>query len=158
MLEIFLNILTSTPLYAWAIFCYLLLVGFKATKNRIVYLPKLLVIPLVLLGLKYQILFSEEIWLYLGFVLMGFLIGLIMTTKSFIKILKDSKSIELPGSYSVMVILLLFFTVKYIFGYLNATDFDLYTKYLFVETSISGLISGYFLGKLAYYLYRYVNC
>ena len=85
-------------------------------RNRIVYLPKFFIIPAVLIGLKYKVFFSENNMIYIGFMLLGLSVGFIIAQKTVIKILREVKSIELPGNYSTIIILITFFLIKYIFG------------------------------------------
>jgi hypothetical protein len=158
LFEFVIKAIIGTPIWVWVIFIYLLLVGLKATRNRIIYLPKLYIIPIILIGLKYQTFFSGNyfsIALYASFLCIGIGTGILSALKAPIKIFKDLKSIELPGNYSTLIILLLFFFVKYIFGYLQATNTILANQYAFLELSIEGAFSGYFGGKTLYYTYRF---
>ncbi len=47
-----ISIIIGTPVYVWAILIYLVFVGIKAINTRIVYLPKVFIIPLVLMAVK----------------------------------------------------------------------------------------------------------
>ncbi len=149
-----MNIIISTPLYVWGVLAYLLFVGIKAMHDHIVYLPKLLIIPAVLMGLKYKIFFSENNTAYLSSMFLGCLVGFIIAKKAVIKILRELKSIELSGNYSTITIVMTFFLIKYIFGYFEATNFELIAPYLYIENSISGLLTGYYLGRSSCYIYR----
>lgn len=60
--------------------------------------------------------------------------------------------LKLPGTYWTLIVLMSFFVVKYIFGYINAIQTDIYQELQVFEVSISGLFSGYFLGKAINYL------
>ena len=60
--------------------------------------------------------------------------------------------LKLPGTYWTLVVLMSFFTMKYIFGYISATQTALYQELQVFEVSMSGLFSGYFLGKAINYL------
>jgi hypothetical protein len=150
-----IKIIATTPLYVWAILAYLLFVGIKAMRNHIVYLPKFFIIPAVLIGLKYKVFFSENNIIYIGFMLLGLSVGFITAQKTVIKIFRELKSIELPGNYSTIIILITFFLIKYIFGYLEATNRELVNLYLYIENSISGILAGYFLGRSVCYVYRF---
>jgi hypothetical protein len=146
------KIAIDTPTWVWGVLAYLLVVGIKAMRDRIVYLPKLFIMPIILMGLKYKALISV---IYMGFMLIGVFIGVIIGRRTDVKICKDLKSIELPGSYFTLILLLLFFSIKYVFGYLEATQFEIVEQYGFIEISISGILSGYFLGRSIFYVYRY---
>lgn len=93
--------------------------------------------------------------IYIGFMLLGLSVGFITAQKTVIKIFRELKSIELPGNYSTIVILTTFFLIKYLFGYLEATNSELINPYLYIENSISGMLVGYFLGRSVCYIYRF---
>lgn len=158
LFEFIIKAITGTPIWVWAVFIYLLLVGLKATHNRTIYLPKLYIIPVILIGLKYQTFISGNyfyIMLYLLFLCIGIGTGILSVFRAPTKIFKDLKSIELPGNYSTLIILLLFFLIKYTFGYLQVTNPTIANQYALLELSIEGAFSGYFLGKTLYYTYRF---
>jgi hypothetical protein len=60
-----------------------------------------------------------------------------------------------PGNYTDLIILLLFFSVKYVFGYLAAVQPVQYNSILLWEVLVSSLLTGYFFGRTLNYLYRY---
>jgi len=150
-----LDIISGTPLEVWVLFCYIIFVGLKATQKQIIFIPKLFIIPFILIGVM---IFSERNFsaaLYILSLGVGTGIGALSSYDTPIKILKDIKSIEVPGTYLRLIILLLFFCIKYSFGYIEAINSKLTLKYLFLETIAIGLISGYFLGIAACYSYRF---
>ena len=60
-----------------------------------------------------------------------------------IKIIKNKGSIEVPGNYETLVMLLLFFTIKYYFGYLKSTNPTLFFRYFAIESTINKLFFSY---------------
>ncbi len=158
--EFIRNAITGTPFWVWGIFAYLLFVGIKSRHDHVVYLPKLFIVPAVLLGLKYKVFMtgnSTDVLVYIASMIVGIGIGFFIASKIPIKVLKDLKSIELPGTYSTFVILLSFFFIKYIFGYLKGTNPDLAAEYFVFDILFSALFSGYFLGRAISYLYRFLK-
>ena len=153
----FLHIIEGTPLYVWVILVYLLFVGIKSLNTRIIYLPKLFIIPLVLLTIKYKTFLSSDAITFFLAIILGAIWSFFIHKNDTIKIVKDSLSVELPGNHSTLIILISFFLVKYYFGYLNSTDHDLALKYSFIENVISGLFSGYFIGRAIQYTYKYLK-
>lgn len=156
MKELF-SILRGTPVWVWLVLAELLYVGIKATRSRIVYIPTLFVIPVLLLGLKYKALFSQETGILLGALLLSAVISFIAHRNARIEVIKESWSVRLPGSYSTLIILLSFFAVKYYFGYLGSVAPDIAARYSLVETAISGLFSGFFWGRSISYLARFLR-
>lgn len=143
----------ETPTWVWIVFVYLLITGIKNMKTRVVYMPQLLILPLVLVGITLYASVSIVAWItYAAF--------LGITTYLFYKfpigqrfeVAERKLRIKLHGTYSVLVILMSFFAVKYFYGYLAANNNDLFQKLDIYEIIISGIFSGYFLGKaLSYY-------
>jgi hypothetical protein len=152
-----LQIVKGTPLYVWAILIYLLFVGIKSTKTRIVYLPNLFIIPFVLLAIKYKTFLSMDAVGFCLVIMLAAIGSFFVQAGNKLKIIKNAQSIEVPGSYTTLLILLSFFIVKYYFGYLKSIDPNLNLNYSYIENTISGLFSGYFIGRALCYTYKYLK-
>jgi hypothetical protein len=144
----------NTPSWVWVIFIYLVYVGLKATKDRVIYLPKMLIVPIVLILLQSETLLSCSLS-YLTFFSVGFVVGFFFLSRAPLEFLQNTKSVKVPGSYASLLIFLAFFLVKYSFGYLQATNPALATEYMLFEVATTALFSGYFLGRAACCLYRF---
>lgn len=153
----FVHIIKGTPLYVWAILCYLLFVGIKSIKTRVIYLPKLFILPLILLAIKYKTLLSDDALVFCLVIIGGSIASFFTNTGNTIKVIKKEWSIEVSGGYGTLIVLLSFFLVKYYFGYLKSTDPDLFFKYSIIESIISGLFSGYFIGRALAFTYQYLK-
>lgn len=153
----FVHIIKGTPLYVWAILCYLLFVGIKSIKTRVIYLPKLFIIPLTWLAINYKTLLSDNALIFCLVIMGGSIASFFINKGNTIKIIKKECSIEVPGGYGTLIVLLSFFLVKYYFGYLKSTDPDLFLKYSIIEIIISGLFSGYFIGRPLAFTYQYLK-
>lgn len=148
------KILSSTPLWVWAVLAYLFFVGVKATRKRWVYIPKMFIVPLVLVGIKYKTFLLADVWAWSAYGIclgLGLLLGYRMTKLQDSELSKEGKSICLPGSYQLLCILLLFFCVKYYFGYMRAVDYAHWLVMLPIEMGVGGLFSGYLFGKALRY-------
>ena len=149
------KIIYSTPSWVWIVLGYLIFIGIRATKPRLVYIPKLFIIPVVLSGLKYKIFMDGTLFVWMGYFICLFLSSFLSfkySSTQKIKIIKGSMYLKLPGTYWTLVVLMSFFTMKYIFGYISAIQTALYQELQVFEVSMSGLFSGYFLGKAINYL------
>lgn len=149
------EIIIGAPYWVWGVLVYLLIVGVKASKTDIVSLPKLFILPLVLMALKYESFIEGHAVSYLTSIIIGIAVGLSLTYKADVKIFREKFSVEIPGTYSTLIILLSFFLVQYIFGYLESEMSELAYKYAFIELGLNGLFSGYFLGRSLGYLYKF---
>lgn len=146
-----LEILFKIPLWAWLIFAYLMMVGIKATKNRVVYVPQSLVIPV---ALNYKLFMLGDLKLYLIILTVGSIIGFIAARKLVIKVLKDSLSVVVAGEYTSMIILIVFFLIKCGLGYARAEHLNLAFDLALIDLMVSSLFSGYFLGRSLQYFYQ----
>ncbi len=148
-------IIKGTPIWVWGVFIYLLFVGIKAIETRIIYLPKLFIVPVILLGLKYQSLVSEISLVFIAVFLISLSLSFIAHRYAKIEIIKSAKSVQLPGSYSTLLILISFFAVKYTFGYLNSVMPEISMKHSIIDLVTSGIFSGYVWGRSLRYAYKY---
>lgn len=155
MMELIWSILTHTPWWVWLILVWVLYVGIRSLKDRIVSWPMLMAVPAIIMGLKLKTFFGGNLWLTLGSLAIGVLLGGRHALQTSIKVFKATKSIGIPGSYSTLIAAGLFFVLKYVFGYLESSGSNLAIEYAAAETLGSGTISGYLLGKAGTLLYRY---
>lgn len=148
-----LEIILGTPIWVWGVFVYILFVGVRATRERVVFIPKFLVIPVILTGLKYQsiIISLNSFLIYLVCLGTGVLIGYSLTKTQNILPAAGKYSAKVPGSYLTLVVLLCFFSVKYIFGYLEATAPELALQYILYSAAAGGLLPGILLGRTICY-------
>jgi hypothetical protein len=133
---------------------YILYVGIQALNERIVSIPKLFIIPIVLIALRYKVILTDSAILCVLSICIGTGLGFWITSKNAGLILKDINSVKLLGSYITLVLLVSFFALKYAFGYLSATHNPIAVEYADIEVLMSSLLTGYFLGRGFYYLYR----
>jgi hypothetical protein len=88
----------------------------------------------------------------------GVAAGWVMVGSTQIRADKHKGLTRLPGSWSVLVLILAIFAVKYTFGFLYATEPALaqHSGFYLSDIAASGLITGAFIRKLARYaaLYR----
>jgi len=148
-------IIIGTPIWVWGILIYLIFVGIKAINTRIVYLPKIFIIPLVLMAVKYKTFLSNDVLMFISIIITGSIFSFWIHRYTKVNILKEKLSVEIPGNYTTLIILLAFFSVKYFFGYLNDAMPAVAVKYKDIELLTSGLFSGYFLGRAMRYFYQF---
>jgi hypothetical protein len=156
-MQILVDAITSTPLWVWILFGFLVWRGIDASHPGTTKLWRLAIIPglLTVWGLHSLVtqfpLGPASILTYLLSMVSGVAGGWIMVGKTSIRADKQKGLIRLPGSWTVLVLVLAIFAVKYAFGYLYATDPALaqHPGFYLSDIGASGLITGAFLGKLA---------
>jgi len=150
LLKIVLGIIKGTLWYVWAILGYILYIGIKSTQTRTIWIPKLFIIPIIFLGLKVNSFLNADLITrinYLFCLIAGCIIGYLFIATRIIEVNKKDTHIKLSGSYQTLILLILFFWIKYLFGFLKSTKPEIVENYLVLEHLISLLVSGYFLGS-----------
>lgn len=151
-------IFVGAPLWVWGTLAYLVFIGIKTTKIRTLHPIRLFIMPIIFMGVNYKLIFiRDNLDIYMFSLVAGYLTGFTFGLKAPIKIYPDLKLIELQGNYYTIYFLLLFFIVKYAIGYLKATNLSMFLFYSYIDSLISGLISGYFCGLSSSYLVRYLK-
>ncbi len=67
---------------------YLLFVGIKSIKTRVIYLPKLFIIPLILLAIKYKTLLSDDALVFCLVIMGGSIASFFINTGNTLKVIK----------------------------------------------------------------------
>ncbi len=150
-----MQFLTSTPIWVWGILGYLVYVGIISMQTRIVPLFVLFIPPAIFISMKYNVFLSVGAFSYLGFIAIGLAIGYAVGQRIKIKIIKHANAIEIPGNYSTIFLFLSLFLCKYIFGALNSINPALAAKYFLIDYAISGIFSGFMLGKAGCFWYKF---
>ena len=157
--DFILKAIMGTPIWVWFVFAYLLFIGFKAMKSHDVLLPKLFIIPVVLTGFKYQIFLNANLPIFFCYFLglgVSMFFGWKEAGREKVKPIKGKLKIKLPGNYATMVILMTFFCIQYIFGYLHAANQEFSEGLRLIEIGVSGVFSGYLLGRAMNYASQYI--
>lgn len=145
------------PWWVWAILVYLLFVGIDATRDRVIFVPKLFVIPTLLFWLKRTFFMTAT-----PFMLTVYCVTLVMSgllQYLFIKhipatAIRGTYSVQIQGNYTTLILLMVFFWAKCIFGFLHSQYPDIAAKYIVYEVIINALIAGNFLGRASYYIQK----
>lgn len=112
-------ILKSTPFYVYLLFIYLMFIGIKATKPRVVLYPiKLFITPLVFLAFFIkQLNRIEDLLLVFVLITISIFINLKLFKPPPVQI-ENNISI-IPGSWQPLFIIIVIFSIKYLFGYMR---------------------------------------
>lgn len=159
-----LSIIKETPLYVWAILAYVVAIGIFNLKDHSVTLNKLVFVPLIfiiwsLVSMHYSYgltVYSFGIWL-LG-VAIGCGFGWLFAQKKSIHIIDRSKGLILiPGGLSVLMIMVSFFIFRYIRGAAFAMNPELINSMhvVVLDLVFSGILTGFFLGRVAKYMHTF---
>lgn len=156
------NIAIQTPWWVYVLLIYLITIGILSSKTRTVSMVKLLILPVIFMYLSihtlvvsFQInMFSVSTWIVS--IVIGVIFGWLLVYKQQLKVDRKHLLIEVPGSWQTLILALLIFSSKYYFGYELDVDPNLaeQTVFEFSMLSISGTITGLFIGRVICYIYR----
>lgn len=144
-------ILKSTPFYVYLLFIYLMFIGIKATKPRVVLYPvKLFIMPLVFLAFFIkQLNRIEDLLLVFVLITISIFINLKLFKPPPVQI-ENNISI-IPGSWQPLFIIIVIFSIKYLFGYMRTVKPQLPQQYEIIELIISSLMIGMTLSRALFY-------
>lgn len=150
--------IASTPWWVFVLFAYLVRLGFAARKPRYIPFRNLFFLPAIfvvisLFGLSELIGFTEKnMGIWIAALLIGSVLGWLHFYFIKIKAVKNEATLYLPGTWSLLIIILALFTSKYFFGFQLAIDPQLLQqeKYLIIWLSLYGLFTGLFFGRAMY--------
>jgi hypothetical protein len=154
-MELIAILLMKTPLWVYLLLAVLLMMGFKASKTGVVNIKKMLIAPIVFTLMSIESLYTHlsitfyVLGLYVGALSVGIGLGFLQVNRLKLKVDQKNGLIEIPGSWSVMVLILIIFSTKYYFGYelsvdphaLDNSEFEV----LFI--SVNAICTGLFIGK-----------
>jgi hypothetical protein len=152
------QIIASTPWWVFVIFFYLLRMGYLATKPRVITLSAMLMFPLLLAMGSFTTIFYylsftlDHILIWVAGFLLGIGLGYIHYRFLNIKAISNTQSLYITGSWSLLLIILLIFGIKYYFGYEIAINPNLFAQkeYAFSLLALYGMLTGFFAGRLSY--------
>ncbi len=159
---VYIDILSGTPWWVWAIFIYLLAIGIRALRPCQISLKWTVLAPGILAAWSlysfYRVytffLPASAIWLIA--LIVGRMLGYRYLSSN-ITINKKNSSVSLPGSWAPLILLMLFFCVKYYIGFTYTVDpiqkFN--PAFWMLDVITSGLILGAFIGRLAYIMQEF---
>ena len=157
------NFLSNTPLYVYFLLIYLVVVGFRASKNRIVSLNRTIIVAAIISYLAISNIVKVQLSSSLYILLSGVIVsccalGWFLSKNKNILVDKKRKLLALPGSWLTMVVVLLIFFSKYYLGYHNYSDpsYMLSLEAKLITIYVSGFSFGLIFGRFINYIYRFI--
>ncbi|MBA3954999.1 hypothetical protein H0X48_06805 [Candidatus Dependentiae bacterium] len=153
--------LKGTPWWVYVLLVYLISRGIDALKTNTVPLYQLFILPIIFFALS---LFSlahmsdcKSLVLWISGLSVGSSIGWLLQRHTSISIDKKKGLVTLPGNSLMLVLILVIFSIKYFFGYVQATNaLSQYTCLLAnLNTLVSVTITGILVGRVACIYYKY---
>jgi hypothetical protein len=156
------EIIKDTPTWVWVLFGYLVYVGINATRSRTVYLPKIFIVPTIFVVMTWHTVVTKfsinylTILVLVGALLIGYGFGWSLVSRHEVKFDRQQLLIQISGTWSVLLIILIMFCSKYYFGFAMAMDPKIVEKlsFEFAFLAISGIGTGIFIGRSFGYLWK----
>lgn len=149
---------SKAPMWVWMILVYILFIGMKSLQSRIVWIPQMMILPVVFLSMKYRFFMTassiEWFWYGLGCV-MGVSAGLFTGIREDVRIYRQQFAAQLPANYYTLPLLMSFFVFRFYMGFLKYQNVALYQKWQCIEIMFGAFIFSFFLGRLVSVLHRY---
>lgn len=156
-MDLFVEILQATHWWVYVVFFLLIGVGLRSAKPRSVSVRQLFFLPFIFMFLN-LVWLSERIHGHSSLLIFWFigltagsLVGWQMVRKWTVKAPRYDK-ISLPASWTVFILILLFFSIRYYFLF-NYQVHPESAAHLFMADALSsGIMTGIFIGR-AYHLF-----
>lgn len=162
MLDTLYQTAINTPWWVYLLLILLIKIGINSAKTSVVPLKKLVVAPLVFTIMAVETLVNNltltlpVIALFAITLLLGILLGWLQVTKQALTFDRSKLLIKLPGTWSVMALIIIIFATKYYFGYELSVDPEIvknsYFEIAFI--GVTAICTGLFIGKFLCYLKR----
>lgn len=155
----------GTPWWVYALLVYLLWVGIRAARPRVVALKKLLILPIIFTLLSLHTLLTSVVLspLTIGAwavaLLVGGAIGYAQISRQTLQVDRARGLLRVPGSWSVLVLIVIIFASKYYFGYSLSIDPQRAHHWPFALSllAVSGICTGLLIGRFTCYRQRFKN-
>lgn len=152
----------NTPWWIYVLFIVLVRFGFIATKPRLVPIKALIFLPSILIIFSLLSVYpivgvnGTNLLIWAGTILAGIAVGWFQYFCWRIKAVKEKQTLYLPGTWGLLITILIIFTLKCYFDFeisLDSASF-LNAKYQYWLIMTYGFFTGLFIGRLIYAL----NC
>jgi len=150
-----LQIIASNPIWVWVLLAFLLFLGIRALRPATAPLWRVAILPTVffvwglsglisLYGLTLQRALPWAVAL-LG----GMLVGMLIAARQPIRADKARHLLRTPGGPLTLVLVLLIFSIRYVFGVLHAMQPESFVepRFWLTEIAVSAVLTGMFIGR-----------
>lgn len=155
-IKFIIEMIKNTPFWVFVIFAYLIWIGLKDTKPQTNALPIFFIAPIILITLNILQINADELLCYLGYLIIGIVVGIALTSSTDFIINIRNASISTPGTWQTLILFISVFVVRYYFGYQEAVLPTFKEDLGQLQIATSAIISGIFLGKALLYTYKYM--
>jgi hypothetical protein len=148
-----MEIFEHIPKYVFAIFALLIYLGYKRCFPRTIQVKRLFIFPVLFIFLSVKGKFAHiqliDAGLWFVGACVGIGLGFLHVSKYVVRADHDKKLIQLPGDWTMLVLLLVIFAFKFFIGYSAATDAAVIHTfwYKYIIMIVFGVITGMTIGR-----------
>lgn len=149
--------IAETPWWIYVLYISLIYIGFLGTKARIIPIKQLFILPGMFLILSFCSMYLMHLTLFalmcwIATIVLGMGLGWLQFRIFKIKAVKDEAKLYVPGTWSLLVIILIIFATKYYYGYELETNPQqlLSPKFAAILALIYGFFTGLSIGRASY--------
>lgn len=150
-----LQLISHTPIWVFIIFFTLLVLGFIQTKDRVVKVKTVFILPSAMIAFSFFGVYSVFgfailpllLWLVGG--LLALAIGLKLALPKLVGFSKEDNKLLIPGSKVPLILMMAIFFTKYFVGFSLARNLTFTNDFIFlvIISLIYGIFSGIFLSR-----------
>lgn len=149
------QIIAGTPIWVWPLLAFLLFLGIRALRSATTPLWRIALLPTIFFvwGLYSLIalygLNPQRTLPWLVALACGSMIGILIAGQQPIRADKAQRLVRTPGGPMTLVLILLIFSMKYVFEFLHITRPAAFAEARFwlSELALSGVLAGMFVGR-----------
>lgn len=149
------ELISHTPTWVFVVFFILLVLGLKQTKERVVKVKTVFILPIAMILFSFfgvysvfgLALLSLSLWI-VGLVI-TLVIGLKLAYPKRVSFSSQSNQLTIPGSWVPLFIMMAIFFTKYVVGFAIARSLPVVNEFVFIVliSLLYGAFSGIFLSR-----------
>jgi len=155
---VLMGMLKGTPWYVYGIFVYLLFIGIRSMRPYALQLKVLFILPVALCAWMLVPVFKyHDPFMFVYFMAgigLGFIVWRLLPVQKFVIDLV-TRTVTYEGTWTMLPLFMSIFVVKYMFGYMHATQAQFIVTYPWAEYVVAGCIAGIFVARTLHVYYHY---
>ena len=156
------DIIINTPIWVWPLFAFLIFIGFRCGKMRVVKLNFLYIMPSVYLALSLKNIITTEVNIimiagWLGGILTATYVSWYFHRNVIVSPDHKNKLIRLPGEWLTLSLIIVYFSIRYYYGYKTSITPEITQdiQFMTIFNIIFGMATGLFFGRAIRFIQKY---
>lgn len=149
------ELISQTPIWVFTIFVILLLLGFIQSKERIVKIKSIFILPTAMIVFSFFGVYSafgftlSNISFWTAGLILPLIFGIKLSHPKLVNFSEEHNKLTIPGSWVPFILMMAIFFTKYFVAYSIARELAIVNEFMFVVTIsiLYGVFSGIFLSR-----------